>query len=80
MFTKIEKHALEMLEKHIRERMEYILTPSVYQYGYISKEGIYYCLLELEILAQNFGLFELKEELSEKVVDTRDELIKSYKK
>ena len=67
MQTNIEKHAKQALEGYIRERMENILTPSVYQYGYISKEGIYWCLLELESLAGTLGLYDLTETLSEKV-------------
>ena len=72
MKMNIEKNALNMIEGYIRERMEYILTPSVYAYGYISREGIYWSLLELEILAGNVGLFGLKEELSQKVRDAAE--------
>lgn len=72
----IEKNTLKMMEGYIRERMEYILMPSMYAYGYITKDGIYWSLLELEILAQSLGLVTLKDELSEKVREAADKMVK----
>lgn len=63
------------LEAYIRERFQAITNPVAYQYGYTTKEGIYYSLCELRTLADSFCYYDLKKQLDAAVEAARAKML-----